>query len=184
MKDIKTALKENGITEGEVYDNLVACVRENYRTVAEWTKKVDRIAELEAANADLADKAAKVDGDSQAHEELKRELQAMKDAEEKRKADEAEAANRASFAQRFDEALEGREFANSIVRDAVFEKAYAHCTANAGADAKAAIEDAVKGVDNVWVNPQQDPRKMPNGEDMKTSRKSAEEKNFLNALFG
>ena len=64
MKDIKTALKENGITEGEVYDNLVACVRENYRTVAEWTKKVDRIAELEAANADLADKAAKVDGDS------------------------------------------------------------------------------------------------------------------------
>ena len=108
----------------------------------------------------------------------------MKDAEEKRKADEAEAANRASFAQRFDEALEGREFANSIVRDAVFEKAYAHCTANAGADAKAAIEDAVKGVDNVWVNPQQDPRKMPNGEDMKTSRKSAEEKNFLNALFG
>ena len=184
MKDIKTALKENGITEGEVYDNLVACVRENYRTIAEWTKLKGENADLKQANADLADKAAKVDGDSQAHEELKRELQAMKDAEEKRKADEAEAANRASFAQRFDEALEGREFSNSIVRDAVFEKAYAHCAANAGADAKAAIEDAVKGVDNVWVNPQQDPRRMPNGENMKTSRKSADERNFLNALFG
>ena len=68
----------------------------------------------------------------------------------------------------------------------MFEKAYAHCTANAGASAKDAVELAVDGVDNVWVNPQHDPKSMPGDDQLNTGRKSAEHqrKTFADALFG
>lgn len=184
MKDIKAILAEHDIP-AEAAEAIVAEVKASYRSKAELDKKNDRIADLEKANADLAEKASKVEGTSAEVEALKEQVRSYEAAEAKRTADEAEAKRRSDFKAAFDEALSGREFANSIVEESVFEKAYAHCAANAGASAKDAIEDAVKGVDNVWVNPQQDPRRMPTNEQLSTSRgKDAQTKSFLDALFG
>lgn len=184
MKDIKAILAEAGI-EAEVADKVAAEVKANYRTVAEWQKKVDRIAELEQSNADLAEAAAAVEGTSQEVEALKAKLKGMEEAETARKAAEAESKKRDDFRKSFDEALGGRKFANGIVEESVFDKAYAHCTANAGSSAKDAIEALTKDAEGVWVNPQHDPRRMPTNEQLSTSRgKDAQTKSFLDALFG
>lgn len=185
MKDIKAILSEYEIPQ-ETAAAIAEQVRANYRTVAEWTKKVDRIAELEKANAEMSEAAAKLDGSVEEIEALKAQVETYKTAEAERKAAEALAQKKAEFRKAFDEALGDKRFANSIVEEAVFEKAYAHCTTNAGASAKDAVELAVEGVDNVWVNPQHDPKSMPGDDQLNTGRKSAEHqrKTFADALFG
>ena len=185
MKDIKAILADHEIPD-EAAAAIAAEVRANYKTVAEWTKKVDRISDLERQNAELADAASKVEGTTAEVSALKEQVEAMKRAEADRVAAEAEQAKRDEFRKAFDEALGGREFANSIIRDSVFDTAYASCTANAATNAKDAIEAAVRDVENVWKNPQRDPHKMPTDDLLKTGRKSAEQqrKSFADALFG
>lgn len=185
MKDIKAILAGHEIPE-ETAAAIAAEVKANYRTIAEWTKKVDRISELEAQNAELAEAASKVEGTTAEIGALQEQLEAMRKADEQRKAEEAEQTKRDEFRKAFDEALGEREFANAIIRDAVFETTYSSCSADAAVNAKDALEAAVKDVDNVWKNPQRDPHRMPTDEQMKTGRSSAEhqKKSFANALFG
>ena len=185
MKDIKAILADHDVSE-DTAAAIAAEVRANYKTVAEWTKKVDRIAELERQNAELSEAASKVDGTTAEITALQEQVEAMKKAEADRKAAEAEQAKRDEFRAAFDEALGDREFANSIIRDSVFERSYAECSKNVATSAKDAIEAAVKDVENVWMNPQRDPHRMPTDDQMKTGRKSAESqrKSFADALFG
>lgn len=185
MKDIKAILADHDVT-GEAAEAIAAEVKANYKTVAEWTKKVERISELEQANADLADKASKVEGSTAEVEALKEQLEAMKKADADRKAAEAEQAKREEFRKTFDEAVGDRKFANGIIEASVFETAYKACRDNAGVGAKDALEEALSGHDNVWLNPQRDPHSMPSDEVMRTGRKSAEQQKraFANALFG
>lgn len=184
MKDIKAILGENGV-EGDVAAKIEAEVRENYKTKAEWSKKVERIADLEKANADLADKAAKVEGSGEEIEALKAQVESYKAAEDKRKADEAEAERRGRFRESFDKALGEREFVNDMTADSVFEKAYALCSSDAGKGAEDAIEEAVKGSENVWANPQKTASMMPKPGDL-SSRKDSEDqqrKSLASLLF-
>ena len=185
MKDIKAILSEYELP-AETAAAIAEQVRANYRTVAEWTKKVERIAELEKANADLTEAASKVEGSAEEIEALKEQVESYQRAEAERKDAEAQAQKRADFRKAFDEALGGKRFANGIIEEAVFEKAYQHCAGNTGASAKDALDMAVEGVDNVWVNPQRDPKSMPGDDQINTGRKSAEyqRKTFAEALFG
>lgn len=185
MKDIKAILSEYEIP-AETASAIAEQVRANYRTVAEWTKKVDRIAELEQANAELTEAASRLEGTDEEITALKARVKSYEDAEAERKASEELAKRKAEFRKSFDEATGGKKFANGIVEEAVFERAYAHCAANAGASAKDALDLAIEGVDNVWVNPQHDPHSMPSDDQINTGRKSAEHqrKSFADQLFG
>lgn len=185
MKDIRSILAEHEIPE-DVAKAIETEVKANYKTVKEFAKKTDRIAELEAANADLAEAAGKVEGSTQEIEQLRKKVKDFEDAETARVAAEAEAKRRADFTETFNAALGDRKFANSIIEESVFEKAFRHCTENTGASAKDAIDAAVKDIDNVWVNPQNDPRRMPTAQDISTRQASEEtvKRSFADALFG
>lgn len=186
MKDIKAILTEHlPEIEAETLAAITADVKANYKTVSEWTKKVERISELEEANAALADRASKVEGDSAEIEELKAEIARRDEAEAKRQADEAEAAKRDAFSAAFEEALGDRKFANDLMRETVFDRAYRACSDNTAKGVMDALDELTKDVPGVWLNPQRDPMRMPTaGQISSTKQQSAEERSFFDALFG
>lgn len=184
MKNIETILNDYQIPE-EAREAIAKEVRANYKTVADWQKKADRIAELEAEIGSLRDKASASKADEEELKALREESAARKKAEAEREAEEAEAADREAFRKKFDEALEGRKFANGIVEKAVFEAAYAQCKGSAGTSAAEAIKAAAGDEAGVWENPQTNPKKMPElGAIASNQQKGHEEKGFLDALFG
>lgn len=187
MKDIKAIIEEHAsdLSE-EAKAAILKDVRANYKTVAEYAKKVDRISELEEQAAEVSEKASRLEGDSRELEELRAQLKAREDAEAARKAEEAAAAKREQFKAAFDEALAGREFANPIVAETVFARAYDACSAEAGKSAGSAIDELVKDMDGVWVNPQRDPKMMPTLEQVSSAKASGEDnakKTFASMLF-
>lgn len=184
MKDIRSILNDYEIPE-EVREAIAKEVRANYKTIADWQKKADRIAELEEANASLTEKVTALKDGSEEADALRKQVADYQAAEAKRAADAAEADRRESFRKSFEEALGERKFANGIVEKAVFDAAYADCTANAGRSAKDAIDAATKDAEGVWVNPQRDPAKMPTQSIISGGeQRTHEEKSFLEALFG
>lgn len=188
MKDIKAIIEEHAseLSE-ETKAAILKDVRSNYKTVAEYEKKTARITELEEQAAAVSEKASKLEGDTKELEELRAQLKSRDEAEAARKAEEAAAAKREQFKAAFDQALAGREFANSIVAETVFARAYEACTAEAGKSAESAIDELVKDMDGVWVNPQRDPKMMPTLQQVSSAKASGEEsvkKTFASMLFG
>lgn len=186
MKNIEAIISEHAAELPEEAKEAIAKeVKANYKTVVEWTKKTDRIATLEQQLTELSEQAKKVEGDGEELKRLQEEIRKRDEAEEKRLADEKKASDMAAFRERFEQALEGRKFANGIVEESVFRKAWEKCSEAAGTDAKAVIEELTKDADGIWVNPQRDPKMMPNPNDI-TKTKSDEQANrsFLAALFG
>lgn len=187
MKDIKAIVNEHAAdVADDVKEAIIADVKANYKTAAEWAKKVERIGELESQVATLSEQASRIESDAAEVEQLKSQLESYREADERRKADEEEAARRDEFRKSFDEALNGRKFANGIVEKSVFEQAYEACTGTAGKGAKEALEEIVGDADGVWVNPQRDPQWMPTKEilEKKAASDEAKKKSFAEALFG
>lgn len=184
MKDIRSILNDYEIPE-ETREAIAKEVRANYKTIADWQKKADRIAELEEANAAFAEKANALDGKDAENAALKDEIAKWEAKEAERIEGEKRAKAEADFRKSFEEALGERKFANGIVEKAVFDAAYADCTANAGRSAKDAIEAATKDAEGIWVNPQRDPHKMPNPDDVSSKPKRTQAQDtFLSQLFG
>ena len=106
-------------------------------------------------------------------------------AEADRKAAQEEAERRDSFRALFDAALGEREFANDLMRETVFERAYQQCQ-SVGTGAKDAIEAVTRDVDGVWRNPQQDPKRMPGANEVSSKKPDGEvaKKAFAASLFG
>ena len=188
MKDIKAIIEEHA---SELSDEAKAAilkdVRANYKTVAEYVKKTDRISELESQVQSIGEKAEKLEGDAKEIEELREQLAAAKKAEADRKAEAEREEKLSNFRKSFDDALNGREFANSIVAETVFQKAYEACNADAAKGADAAIAELTKDMEGVWVNPQRDPRMMPTFEQVSSAKASdvdTAKKSFASMLFG
>nr|DAM29468.1 MAG TPA: hypothetical protein [Caudoviricetes sp.] len=166
MKNIKEITGELGIELDEAkLGELEKSVLENYRTVAEVENKQSRISWLEGqlATANEALEAAKNADVTNADE-----VQAMRDkiaayeaADEERKAQTEEEKARQEFEERFRSAVGDKKFANDIVRSAVSDKAYSVAKANPDMDLSAILGGIVGDSDGVWLNPQQDPKKMP-----------------------
>lgn len=184
MKDIKAILAEHDLDDATA-KAIEKAVGENYRTIAEAQQKADRIRELEKANGDLSEQVKALEGDGEQLQTLRDKVAEYEQAEADRKAKAEEAERRDSFRALFDAALDGREFANDLMRDTVFEKAYQQCQ-SVGTGAKDAIEVVTRDVDGVWRNPQQDPKKMPGANDISSKRPDgdAEMKAFAAKLFG
>lgn len=174
MKDIRAILAEHELDEAAA-KAIEKAVGENYRTIAEVQQKADRIKDLEKTNGELSDQVKALEGDGEQLQTLRDKVAEYEQAEADRKAKADEDAKRESFRALFDAALDGREFANELMRETVFEKAYAECQ-NVGKGAAEAIEAVTKDVDGVWVNPQRDPKRMPSAKDVSSTSKEEKAK--------
>ena len=160
MKDIKAILAGITLTD-EQREEIIREVGENYRSIVEVTKKAQRIEELEGQNKALTEQVNNLEGDGEELENLRKQIADFEAAEEKRKTDELNAAKRKDFEVLFNAALDGKEFANNIIRDTVFEKAFTKCNETVGYKPEDAIEELTKDTDGIWKNPQRDVNKMP-----------------------
>lgn len=184
MKDIKAILSAFELSDDD-REAIIKEVGENYRSIVEMTKKTDRIKELEEQNQALTEQVGNLEGDGEEVEKLREQVKTFEEAEAQRKAEAEEAAKRDQFRAVFDAAVGEREFSNDIIRDSIFDKAYARCTETTGLDAKKVIEEMTKDAEGVWKNPQQDVRKMPNPSDISNKKPSADDakKTFADMLF-
>lgn len=167
MKDIK-AILEGVELDDATRNRVIKEVGENYRTINEMNGKVSKIEELEKANGELteqietlSEQVKGLEGDNEQITELQGRVAEFEQAERDRKAEEEEAQKRKDFEAVFDAAVGGKEFANDIMRDSIFEKVYKACSATTGASAEAVLAETVKDIDGVWKNPQQDINNMP-----------------------
>lgn len=166
MKNIKDIIGELEIELDESkLGELEKAVLENYRTLSEVENKQSRISELEGqlATANEALEAAKNADVTNADEvqAMREKIAAYEAADEERKAQTDEEKARQEFEERFRIAVGDKKFANDIVRSAVSDKAYAVAKANPDMDLSAILGGIVGDSDGVWLNPQQDPKKMP-----------------------
>lgn len=188
MQDIKGILKENApeLPE-EAAKAIIEAVGENYRTIKEAEQKAQRITALEAELAERDEAIKQMEGAGAEVEALRAKVTEFEAAEAKRTADEAEAQKRRAFEQSFDAALDGREFANGMLRETVLDRAYKLCADSEGLGVKDAIDSLTKDQSGVWVNPQADPKKMPGSSDMTNSHESNADQSkraFAARLFG
>lgn len=186
MKDIEAILSGFQLSD-EDRDTIIKEVGENYRSIVEVTKKSQRIEELESQNKALTEQVGNLEGDGEELEKLRKQVSDYEAAEEKRKADETEATKREQFRVVFDAALDGKEFANEMIRETVFSKAYKECGNNAAINAKDAIEQLTKDMDGIWKNPHRDVNRMPSQDELSQEKdhdvKSAE-REILNFMAG
>lgn len=185
MKDIKAILSAFELSDDD-REAIIKEVGENYRSIVEVDKKANRIKELEEQNAALTEQVGNLEGDGEEVEKLREQVKTFEAAEAQRKAEAEEAAKRDQFRAVFDAAVGEREFSNDIIRDSIFDKAYARCTETTGLDAKQVIEEMTKDAEGVWKNPQQDVRKMPDPAAISNKKPSddAVKKSFAAQLFG
>ena len=167
MDNIKEIL---GKLEGvELTDEQIAQVEKdvlaNYRTKAELDNKAQALAAAEATNKQLTEEleaAKNLDASNTSEvEAMKARLDEMI-AEQNAAKEKSEAeAKREAFKGAFAEALGGKRFANKIVGDTVFEKAYTMSSENPAMAVDAIVSQIVGDEPGIWLNPQQDPKKMP-----------------------
>lgn len=149
----------------EKRDALNKAVAENYKTVAEVNAKAEKIAALEKSldEANAAIEAAKGADATNADEiaKMQERIKAYEDAEAERASEAAEAEKRGAFDADFEKALDGRKFASEITRAAVADKVYGIAANNPDMQVSEIIKSVI-GDDDVFANPQQDVKKMPN----------------------
>lgn len=186
MKDINKILAGygEGLTDEQV-TQIIEAVNANYKTINDYTKKTDRLAELEKQNEALTEQVGNLEGSGEEVERLRAQVEQFQTAETERKEKEAEAQKREAFRAVFDAAVGEREFANDLMRESIFERVYSSCQDNAGTGAKEKLEELTKDVSGVWKNPQQDINKMPDPADVSKKKPSSDDakKTFAEMLF-
>ncbi len=66
MKNILTILSEVGVeVEEKLHESVLKAVAKEYKTIVEFEKKTERIAELEKQNGELADQIKDFEGDKE-----------------------------------------------------------------------------------------------------------------------
>lgn len=155
MKDIFTILSESGVEVGEELKKpLLKAVGENYRTIAEFQKKIDRIAELETQNGELSEQIKAFDGDKSKLEELQNKVADYEKAEQKRREEQQAAELENSMRERFKGLNGEHKYINEYTEKAVFEdfKAAVADKANAGKSDADIYSQLVKDK-NIYQNP-------------------------------
>jgi hypothetical protein len=103
MKDLFTILTENEIEVPEEKKTAVKkAVEENYKTINEFNKKVEKLTTAEETIKDLNDKIGKIEADGTAIDELKQKVADYEKAEADRKDAEEKAKKTAALRKRFD----------------------------------------------------------------------------------
>lgn len=162
LQNIEEILKANNI-EGDAATAIAKAVGENYKTVAEVEQKAKKLTETQAA-LETANKAldeAKKAAESADVDGLKAKIAEYEEAAKKRTEADEEAKKRAAFDEEFGKALGKKAFANSVVKEAVTEKAYTLRKANDDMPIADILKLAAPDEAGIWANPQADPHKMP-----------------------
>lgn len=186
MQDITAILEEHAADLPEETRKAIAsAVIKNYRTIAEVTKKDERIKELETDKNTLEKQVTELEATGEEVDELKATVEQYKAKERQRKAEAAKAEAREAFRAQFDAAVGDKKFANDLMRETVLDKVYALCGETSGLGASDALAQVTKDVDGVWQNPQTDPHRMPAG-DLSDDKNAAatSKKEFAKRLFG
>lgn len=183
MKDIKAILEDHAPSlDDDARAAILRDVQDNYRTVAEVEKKAQRIADLEARQAELSEQVGALEGAGDEVQALKDRVAEYERAEKERLEEADRATKRTAFERAFDDAVGDREFANDLVRKSVLESAMKACGESSAVGVREAIEAATKDVPNVWKNPQHDPAKMPDPNSISTRKKATDEDSAMGAL--
>lgn len=173
MKNVIDILREQGFEMDEDKAKAVEkAVLESYRTIEELngkSAKLDaanaRISELEEQAGELSKQLKALDSEKGASAEaidaLKAKVAEYEQAEADRKSKEKDAAERAAFDELFKAALEGKTFSSDLLAGAVRDKAFAMHRENPAMGVSDIIAKVTEGQD-VWSNPQRDPKMMPN----------------------
>lgn len=166
MKNITEILQGYGITVPD--ESAEAFAKEfaaNYKTVAEVEQKAAKIQQLTDENANLAGELEKIKAadltNADEVEKLKASIAEMQQAEDERKAKAQEDEDRKAFGEKFAGALDGKEFANSIVAESVQRAAYDKAKTNPDMALADVIASVVPDEEGIWRNPQQEPLKNP-----------------------
>lgn len=184
MQDIKNILAGvEGLTE-EQAEAITKGVTDNYRTISETQKKAEKIATLEQQVKELTEAAKAVEGSSAELEALKNKVAEYEQAEADRVAAAQEQQQRTLFESGFNSAVGERKFTNDVIKSAIFDKVYEACK-TPGVGVAEALADATKDLEGVFVNPQQDVKKMPALSDVKGTSGSTDSqmREFAKKLF-
>lgn len=172
MKNIIDILLEQGFEmDDEKAKTVEKAVLESYRTIEELNGKAAkleaataRISELEAQAGELGKQLKALDSEkgasSEAIEALKAKVAEYEKADADRKAKEKDDAERAAFEELFAAALNGKTFSSELLADAVRDKSLAMHRENPAMGISDIIAKVTEGQD-VWANPQREPKKMP-----------------------
>lgn len=178
MRSIEQILGDHGLTDAQV-EEISKAVHEGYVTRNEVEEKKARIQTLTEQVAQLSEQAKALDGTAEEMARLKAKVQEYEETEAARAKAEEERRGRDEFRAQFDEALQGRSFANSPTYDAILSKAWETRSANPDMGVDAILEAVTAGQEGLWANPQADPRKMPRP----TADTAADNRAFLSKLF-
>ena len=173
MRTLSEILKAVGIEiDDAAIQRLQTEMAQDYRSLAEVERKDQqieqkdaRISELEGQVSAMGQKVNELEqsgGENGAKvAELQKQVAEFERKEADRQQAEEDAKKRMEFESVFSDALGGQEFANDLIRESVFDKAYRMHAENPAMK----IEDILQGITGdmagVWKNPQRDPAKMP-----------------------
>lgn len=170
MPSIEEILTKSGvITEGVDMEALKKAHFAAFKSVGEVKNLTDRITTLEGEKAtleqsvkDYKDIAEKFEGeDPAAIEQMKKDFEALKQADDQRRKDEEARASLTAFEQSFNEALGEKKFANDFVRRGVMEEARKAREENAVLGLPEIIENITKDMPGCFEN-KQEPKPLPN----------------------
>lgn len=157
MKDLFTILTENEIEVPEEKKTAVKkAVEENYKTINEFNKKVEKLTTAEETIKDLNEKIGKIEADGTAIDELKQKVADYEKAENDRKDAEEKAKKTAALRGRFDGLKGDKKYLNEGTENWIFgefEKALSD-EANTG-KSDSEIYEAITKDKNIYVNPNQ-----------------------------
>lgn len=167
MENIESILgKIEGLTEDQK-KAVVEGVKANYRTVAEVEGKTAKLREsqgkLEELQAELAKAKELEGGNAEQLESFKSRIAELEKAGEEARAKSEAEAKRSAFKAEFVKATEGKQFANQLTENAVFERMLALSEANPDMGTSAAFAQATEGIEGLWANAQRDPKNQPKG---------------------
>lgn len=138
-------------------------VKANYRTVAEVEGKTAKLKEaqgkLEAMEQELSKAKELEGGNAEQLEAFKARIAELEEASEEAKAKSAAEAKRSAFKAEFAKVTEGKQFANSLTENAVFERMFTLSEGNPDMSAGEALAKATEGMEGLWANAQRDPKK-------------------------
>lgn len=173
MRTLSEILQAAGIEVDDAStQKLQTELARDYRSLAEVERKDQqieqkdaRISELEGQVTAMGKKVNELEqsgGENGAKvAELQKQVAEFERVEAERQKAEEDAKKRMEFEGAFSDALGGQEFANDLIRESVFDKAYRMHAENPAMR----VEDILKGITGdmagVWKNPQTDPNKMP-----------------------
>lgn len=153
MKDIKTLLTETGIEiPSEKVEQFTKEFGENYKTVADYQKQVEKETNLNAQLTELNKQIQEIDLDEV--EGLKNKIKEYETKESERVEAEEKAVKDKQLTELVVSAIGDREFVNEYTKNSIVNEVKTALADNVGKGAKELFEELTKDKEGIFTNPQ------------------------------